>query len=248
MQTPVSKEQIAFDLLENIQASFALYEVVTENDKVTDLRMLWANQQYLNVVKLTLEEAVCMLFSQIAPHDISWIPFYGDVGLQKKGTQIIESYSIEAKEFIHVQAYSPERGQVATVLHIRNRFVESEYEKDKEEHKILALFRSMPEGILFGQLIYNERNGEPVDINCLYVNQTFEIYEGLMANTLPGKNFYTVYPNKSKECLVKCNEAISGNKEIHYIKKDIPDRIIEVDIYPKEYNQVLVIQRDITNK
>lgn len=126
MQLPVSKEQVAFDLLENLQVSFALYEVVQENDAAIDLRMLWANQPYLDVVKLSLEEAVGMLFSQIAPGDISWIPFYGDVGLRKKGTQIVEGYSDYANQFIHVQAYSPAPGQVATVLLVRNRFVQSE--------------------------------------------------------------------------------------------------------------------------
>jgi hypothetical protein len=246
MKLSVSKEQIAFDLLENIQASFALYEVVTENDKAVDLRMLWANELYLNVVKLTLEKATGMLFSQIAPKDISWIPFYGDVGLRKKGTQIIESYSNEAKQFIHVQAYSPAPGQVATFLLVRNRFVESEYEKDHEEQRIRSILGYIPEGLLFGELVYNESNKEPVDIRCLYVNQAFETYEDLVVNTLSGKNMYTVYPDKSKEDLIKCHEAVRENKEIRYIRQNISNRDIEVRIYPKGYNQVFVMQRDIT--
>nr|AGS52596.1 diguanylate cyclase [uncultured bacterium contig00042] len=245
MKPPVSKEQIAFDLLENIQASFAIYEVVVKDDKAVDLRMLWANQLYLNVVKLTLEKAVGMLFSQIAPKDISWIPLYGDVGLRKTGSQVVESYSVEAKQFIHVQAYSPAPGQVATVLHIRNRFVESEYEKDKEEKRIRAILGYIPEGLLFGELLYKS-DGVPLDIHCLYVNQTFEIYEGLVANTLSGKNLYAVYPDKSKEGLAKCHEAVKENKELHYIKHDKSKRIIEVDIYPSGFNQVFVVQRDIT--
>jgi diguanylate cyclase (GGDEF)-like protein/PAS domain S-box-containing protein len=246
MNLPVGKEQIAFDLLENIQASFALYEVITENNKIIDLRMLWANQQYLDVVKLTLEEAVGMLFSQIAPHDISWIPFYGEIGLREKDTQIVESYSKEAMQFIHVQAYSPAPGQVATVLHVRNRFVESEYEKDKEEQRIRAILGYIPEGLLFGELIYNKIGEEPADIHCLYVNQAFEIYEDLVVNTLAGKNLYAIYPDKSKEGLIKCHKAVKDNEELHYLKHDRHNRIIEVDIYPNGYNQVFIIQRDIT--
>jgi PAS domain S-box-containing protein len=246
MELTVNKEQVAFDLLENLQASFALYEVITENYKVVDLRMLWANQQYLNVVKLTLEKAVGMLFSEIAPQDRSWIPFYGDIGLRKKETQIVESFSNEAKQYIHVEAYSPSPGQVATVLHIRNKFVESEYEKDKKEQRIRAIFGYIPEGLLFGELIYNEINGKPSDIHCLYVNQAFETYEELIVNTLSGNNLYKVYPNKSKDLLTQCHEAILEKKEIIFIKNDTQNRIIEVSIYPNDYNQVFIIQRDIT--
>jgi hypothetical protein len=82
--------EIFKDLLQNLQASFALYDVIAENDGVSDLRLVWANDVYLSVVKQRLETAVGMLFSELAPSDVRWIPFYGDIGLGKIESQIIE--------------------------------------------------------------------------------------------------------------------------------------------------------------
>jgi signal transduction histidine kinase/DNA-binding NarL/FixJ family response regulator/HPt (histidine-containing phosphotransfer) domain-containing protein len=122
------KESAALGLLENIQASFGLFDVISENDNVIDLRLIWANQTYLDIVNLPLEKAAGMLFSQIAPLDSNWIQFYGDIGLRKKEAQLIESYSHFANQYILVQAYSPSPGQVATVIHILNKFVQTELE------------------------------------------------------------------------------------------------------------------------
>jgi serine phosphatase RsbU (regulator of sigma subunit) len=243
-----SKQQVALDLLDNIQASFALYEVIQNGGKVTDLRVLWANQRYLDVVKLTLSEAVGMHFTEIAPHDVSWIPLYGDVALGKIGAQTVESYSEHAKQYIHVQAYSPQPGQVATLLYVRNEFVRTELEKEQDERKIRAMIAQMPEGIFLGRLIYDENSGDATDIQCLYVNQAFEIYEGIRVNTLQGGRLFSSDPNRPKTALYKCHAAIMKNEMINYVRESSSDRVIEVNIYPQAGDQVFIVVRDITAK
>jgi serine phosphatase RsbU (regulator of sigma subunit) len=248
LKSLVNKAQVAVNLIDNMQTAFALFDIVSENDKVIDLRMLWANPFYLGVIRFTAEEAFGRLFSELAPNDVVWIPFYGDVALRKTSAQIVESYSEEAKSFIHVQAYSPEHGQVATIIQLRSKFVQTEMEKEQDEQKIRAMINTMPEGIFFGRLIYDEANGEPVDIHCLYANQAFEIYEGAVVNTLQGKNFFELYPEGIKGDLYKSHEAISKNKKMNYVREGAGNRIIEVNIYPQGNNQLFVVERDITKR
>ncbi|MCL2440401.1 MAG: ATP-binding protein [Treponema sp.] len=247
MKTAIDINRIGMDLLENMQAAVALFEVITENDKVKDLRLLWANKLYLSVIKFTLEEAVGKLFSEVAEKDKAWIPLYGDVGLRRLDTQIVESYSDLNNSFIHVQAYSPEPGQVATILQIRSKFVQSELEKEKEEQKIRSMLGLLPEGILFGKLIY-DKDKKLIDINCMYVNQAFEINEGVIVNSLQGKNFYEIYPDRHIDDLVKLAEAEFLHEKVSYIRKNIFGREIEINIYPQGNEQVFVIERDITER
>ena len=248
MEPLIDKEQVAVHFIDNMQTAFALFDVVTEDDKVIDLRMLWANPFYLNVIKFTEEDAFGNLFTKLAPSDVIWIPFYGDVALGKTPTQIIESYSEEAMSFIHVQAYSPVHGQVATIIQLRSKFVQTELEKEKDEQKIRSMISMMPEGIMYGQLIYDEENGEPLDILCLYANQAFEIYEGAVVNTLQGTKFYELYPEGIKEDLYMSHEAISKNEKMNYVREGAANREIEVNIYPQGNNQMFVVERDVTKR
>jgi signal transduction histidine kinase/CheY-like chemotaxis protein len=235
--------------MDNMQSAIALYEVVCEDDKVKDLRLLWANKMYVEFTSEdTLEEAEGKLFSHLAKNDSAWIPMYGDVALQKIGTQIIESYSDVINSYIHVQAYSPAPGQVATILQVRSKFVQAELKKEQDEQKIRSMIGLLPEGILFGTLICDELK-RPIDIRCEYVNQALEIYEGVIVNTLQGKNFYEMYPNhNAKSDLEKCAEAIRDNKKINYIREGASNRLMEIDIYPQGDNQIFIVERDITEQ
>ncbi|MCL2442624.1 MAG: hypothetical protein FWD13_04070, partial [Treponema sp.] len=247
MKSAIDITKTGMDLLENMQAAVGLFEVVTENDKVKNLRLLWANKLYLSVIKFTLEEAVGKLFTEVAERDKAWIPMYGDVGLRRLDTQIVESYSEVINSFIHVQAYSPEPGLVATIIQIRSKFVQSELEKEKDEQKIRSMLGLLPEGILFGKLIYGE-DRKLIDINCMYVNQAFEINEGVIVNSLQGKNFYEIYPDRHIEDLVKLAEAESLRKKVSYVRNNVSGRAIEINIYPQGNEQVFIIERDVTER
>ena len=159
----INREQTAINILANMHTAFGLYETVMQDNKVVNLRMIWANQFYMDAVKMKNVEG--KLFTSIAPEDASWIPLYGDVATHKIGTQTIESYSDATKAFISVQAYSPTYGQVVTLIQIRSKFVQSEYEKEYEEQKIRSMIQLLPEGILFGEFLRDK--GEVVDIKCL---------------------------------------------------------------------------------
>jgi PAS domain-containing protein len=241
----INKEQTALNVIENMQTAFGLYEPVIEKDKVVDLKMLWLNKHYLELVGITAEEAQGKMFSEIAPSDVAWIPFYGDVALQKTPAQTVESYSDEINAFINVQAYSPAKGQVATIVQVRSKFVQSEYEKEYEEQKIRNMIKLLPEGIFFGELLYDGL-GRPIDVKCIYANQAFEIYEGAIVGSLQGKKFFELYPNYDREELEKCAEAIEKNKRIEYVKIGAGSRTVEVSIYPQGKNQLFIVLRDIS--
>jgi hypothetical protein len=240
----INKENVAVNVIANMQTAFGLYETVMEDDRVIDLRMLWANQFYLDTVKN--QDIEGKLFSEIAPGDVSWIPLYGDVAMHRVGTQVIESYSDNIKAYIHVQAYSPMYGQVATIVQIRSKFVQSEYEKEYEEQKIRNMINLLPEGILFGELIRDNYTNEVTDIKCLYVNQALEIYEGIIVNTLRGKNFYALYPNAARLDLEKCAEAVEKKESLTYVRPGASNRTVEVSISAQGENQVFIVMRDIT--
>ena len=248
MNSLINKEQAAVNMLENIQSAFAIYEVVSKNEKVVDLRVLWANKLYLDAVHRTEEDAFGKLFSEVASEDAAWVPLYGEIALGRIGTQTLESYSDAAKTFFHVQAYSPEYGQVATIITFRSKFVQTELEKEQDEQKIRSMIGMMPEGILYGKLLYDENTGKPVDINCQYVNQSFEIYEGVIVNSLQGKNFFELYPNMPKDDLYKCAEAVKKQEVLFITKEDKSGRVIELVIYPQGGDQLFIVERDITQR
>jgi len=242
----INREHVAVNILANIQTAFGLYEVVSEDDRVVDLRMLWANQFYCDAVKKQNIEG--KLFSEIAPGDVSWIPMYGDVAMHKMGTQIVESYSDEAQSFIHVQAYSPTYGQVATIVQFRSKFVQSEYEKEYEEQKIRNMINLMPEGILFGEVVRDKYTRQVIDIKCLYVNQALEIFEGVVVNSLKGKHFYQLYPDTNRLDLERCAEAVDKKERVVYERSGTSGRTVEISITPQGEHQIFIIMRDVSTR
>jgi hypothetical protein len=106
----------------------------------------------------------------------------------------------------------------------------------------------LPEGILFGRLIYEPDGETPCDIFCLYVNRAFELCGGFIVNSLQGQRLYELYPDRDKHDLFRCQEAIERNEALQYIRQGADGSAHEMNIYPQDGGLVFVVERDITEK
>jgi|GEM_PF-1859622 len=249
----VSEEQFAMNLMENMESVIALYEAIEKDGEVVDLRIVWVNQFYIDIVNkntssnLTLGDIAGKMFSEVTPDDKNWISVYGAIATGKSEMQITESYSEYAKAYIRVQAYSPKPGKVATILQFRTKFVQSEIEKEQHEYWLRSIMQMLPDGILYGELVYDEENN-PIDFHVHYVNPAYEMLEGLRVNSLQGKNIFEEYPNEPKDDLIKCQEAVENNRIVQRVLFDPWSRYMEMTFYPQGGKKLFVIHKDITEK
>lgn len=238
---------VPLQFFNHMEAGVALLEVVTNEEGKQDLKFLFANEFYAVRCGYTPETIVDELYSTVVCYDLAWISMFAEVALGKREAYTFESYSVGWKMYAHSQLFSPKEGQAAIIIHDRGSFVKEEIEKEREEHGTRLLMGTIPEGVCYGKVIYNE-SGEIVDIDCIVVNEAFEKFLGLRVASLQGNCFYGLYPDGSKEDLVRINQAMGTMKTITYIRKGVNGHIIEFSLYPQAQDQLVVFVRDVTER
>lgn len=229
-------------------STFALYEVVLSSTGTEELCLLFANKGYANVVSMDSQESdiIGKMFTEILPGVIAWQSMFIDVALRRRETSSFESYSQASNTHVHAQMFSPEYGKVVFISHVRDQFVKSEAEKESEEQRIRMMMQMLPEGVCYASAVYDEESGNLIDIFCIIVNETFEVYESVRVGSLQGNYFYKLYPAESKMCLIKVDQALKNNEKIVYTQQNSKRQIIEVSVYPQAENQIFIFERDVT--
>lgn len=241
------EESFSLDLFHNMDAGVALYEMVTDDNGNLDMKFLFANEYYASRVNSTPENVINQSFTKLVPNDVAWIPMFAEVAFRKREAYTFESYSAEVNIYAHTQLFSPKYGQVVIIVHDRTQFVKNEIVKEREEQGTRLMMATMPEGLCYGVAVYNE-SGEVVDVNCIIVNEAFEMFMGVRVGSLQGKNFFELYPNNPKTDLVQINKAMKLNEVVTFIRDASIDCINEVSLYPQKNNQLIVIMRDVTKR
>lgn len=240
-------DQMSMEFFDHMEAGLALLEIITNEAGEQDMQFLFANEYYAVRYGHTPQSIKNQLFSIVDPHDVAWIPMFAEVAFRKIPAYPFESYSVDWEMYAHSQLFSPKEGQVAIILHDRNNFVKEEIAKEREEQGTRLLMGTMPEGLCYGRAVSDE-SGELVDIDCIVVNEAFEIFMGLRVGSLQGNRFFELYPEGPKADLVQINQAMRSKKTMTFIREGVTGHIIEFSLYPQEQDQLVVIVRDVTER
>jgi PAS domain S-box-containing protein len=104
-------------LFQSMQSGFALHEIICdENGTPCDYRFLEVNSAFEKLTGLKAAALIGHTVKEILPAtEAHWIEKYGQVALSGQPMQI-EEYSTDLGHYYSVSAYSPRRGQFATVF------------------------------------------------------------------------------------------------------------------------------------
>ena len=104
-------------LFDTMSEGFALHEIILDaTGKPTDYRFLEVNEAFGRMTGLTPAVVKGKTVREVIPAiEESWIETYGKVALTGESTQF-ENYSAPLSRWYQVRAYSPRKGQFATVF------------------------------------------------------------------------------------------------------------------------------------
>ena len=104
-------------LFETMLEGFALHEIICdESGKPFDYRFLEVNSAFESMTGLKSAHLVGKTVRQVLPEiEDFWVDTYGKVALTGEPVQF-ENYSVPLKKHFEVAAYSPNRGQFASIL------------------------------------------------------------------------------------------------------------------------------------
>ncbi len=165
-------------LFETMQEGFALHEIIQdENDTARDYRFLEVNPAFEQLTGLTREHILGRKVSEVLPGlEDEWLDTYAEVAASGQGTSF-ERYSEPLGRYFEVVAYSPRRGQFATVF--------SDVTRRKESERALHLWRRVIESLNQGVMLADAK--QP-DCPIVYVNHAFEAITGYGKGEVLGRN------------------------------------------------------------
>jgi len=104
-------------LFESMQAGFALHEILCDkNGKPSDYRFLEVNPAFEKLTGLSASELIGRTVKEVMPStEMYWVEVYGQVALTGTPLQI-DQFSSTLGQHYSVSAYSPGKGQFATVF------------------------------------------------------------------------------------------------------------------------------------
>jgi PAS domain S-box-containing protein len=105
------------ELFMGMPSGFALHEVVTDNEgKVIDYRFLDINPAFEELTGMKAADIIGRLETEIQPDiEQEWIETYGKVAMDGKMIEF-ERYAGPLKKWFWVRAFSPVKGQFATIF------------------------------------------------------------------------------------------------------------------------------------
>jgi len=130
-------------LFSNIQSAFALHEIITDKKgKPKDYKFIDVNAEFENMTGLKKADVLGKRITEIFPgtenDPADWIGKYGEIAV-KGGEERFENYSENLKKWFKITAYSPQKGQFATIFEDITERKSSE-DKLKESNRDLEEF------------------------------------------------------------------------------------------------------------
>jgi len=172
------KEQDLGQVYKSIREGFALHEIILDKKgKPCDYRFLIVNPAFEQSTGLKADGIIGKTVLEVLPDtEDYWIKTYGEVALTGKTTRF-ENYSIALDKYFEVIAFSPSRGQFATLfLDITEmKLIEKQLQESEERHR--TLFETMAHGV-----VYQDANG-----SIIYANTSAERILGLTLDQMQGR-------------------------------------------------------------
>jgi PAS domain S-box-containing protein len=167
-------------LFQTMQEGFALHEIINdENGKPADYRFLDVNHAFEKLTGSVAKEVIGESVHKVLKGAKKiWIEKYGRVANKNIAGIEFEHFSSELKKHFRIKAFSPVRGQLATLFEDITERRTLENILIKSEQKFRAIFESVGTG-----LVYLNNSGQILD-----VNPAFENISGFSKEDLIGKN------------------------------------------------------------
>jgi nitrogen fixation negative regulator NifL len=173
-------------LFETMREGFALCEIIWDNDgKPCDYRYLEVNPAFEKILGVTRSQAIGRTVREIFPEvEEYWIEIYGKVALTSQPARF-ENYLRAVDKHFEVAAFSPKRGQFATVF--------SDVTERKRADERLHLQSTALEAAANGIVLTDSKG------TILWVNPAFTKLTGYTATEAIGQNTRLLKSGKHDE-------------------------------------------------
>ena len=235
-------------LFENIQNSFSLYEIITnEDDEPIDYIFREVNRSFelhtgLNRDSI-LGKKISDIFPDIRESSIDWVNLYGDVALNNKKIQF-EYYSNRSDKWYSITAYSPKPNFFATIVEDITKQKEAKIKLKESEEKFRVLAHTLPTAIMIYQNDYWVYANEMATTISGYSNEELlkmkfwefvhPEYKGLVIDQ--GKNRQSGTSSKdSYEMKISCKDGtekwvkLFGETTLHQDKPAAMITVMDID-------------------
>lgn len=186
-------------LFEEMNTGFAFHKIITDKKgNPIDYVYLKVNPEYERQTGLKADDILGRTALEVLPKtDKKWIEVYGKVATGGNPVRF-ELYSPDIDKYFDVNAYSPFKNFFVTTFYEITLKKKAANLIEESEWKYRTVFENMNEGMVFNELIRNDK-GEVVDYKILDVNRSFEKIIGKSKSDLVGKKATEVYKISSDE-------------------------------------------------
>jgi PAS domain S-box-containing protein len=202
-QAEIEEREQKYRLLFNTsEAGIALHEIICDEAGIpVDYRFLEVNTAFEQMTGLSAAEIIGKRVTEVLPGlDSSWIETYGRVALS--GTTVhFENFSHELGKYYEVTAYSPAKGQFATLI------------QDISERKRQEI--QIKETNSFLENLINHANVPIIvwdpSFSISRVNHAFELLIGRSADEIVGKNLEILFaPDQAERSMRLIRTTLEG--------------------------------------
>ncbi|MBN2342027.1 MAG: PAS domain-containing protein [Deltaproteobacteria bacterium] len=185
-------------LFQNMINGFALHEIVVDsNGKPIDYIFLEANEAFENITGLPRKKIIGQRVTQIIPgidqDPADWIGQYGEVALTGKKIRF-EQEAAAMKHWFSVSAYSPQKGQFATIFEDITKRKQTELALQQSEDKFHTLFKMSP----FGLTLTNVQDGRFVEVNDAFCEMSGHNREFILSSSPQTTRFWETKENRDE--------------------------------------------------
>lgn len=241
-------------LTTQMQYGLALHEIILdENGAPIDYRFINANESFLQLMGMRLEDLVGKTVLELLPYtEKYWIERYGKVALTGVPAKF-EDYSSELKRYFTVAAYSPKKNQFAVIIEDVTDRIETRNQLTQEKERFRTTLLSVGDGVISTDVMGN----------IVIMNKVSEELTGWKQEDAIGKPidevFYIINEYSREKCDNPVFNVLSERKTFELanhtmlLSKDGTERSIEDSAAPifDEHGDiagVVLVFRDFTSK